>query len=181
MSLFVATLLAASISLVIGLALFMGTRLIQEPLKKFPRSQNAAYITVGLAGAWLLLIIAQLGPSDYGEFKNYIFIIFLAGLILSFHFVPDFLPVRGLCGIILLAADHFVSAAYLQEPASRLFMVGFTYLWIVLALFLSIYPYRWRDFFGWLFLKRQRSQIFGLGFFAYAVVLFGVAFSYGQY
>ena len=133
---------------------------------------------MGLASAWFLYHIWQLGPADFGQYKKIIFALFLFAAIGSFYYVPDFLAVRGLAGLVLLSASALLDAAYMQEPQARLFLVSFVYLAIIVAIVLGGSPYRLRDFFDWLYRDPKRPRMFGIVFTAYGLLLTAIAFLY---
>ncbi|MEM8868301.1 MAG: hypothetical protein AAGC73_08535 [Verrucomicrobiota bacterium] len=144
----------------------------------FPRSQIAAYILMGIASAWFLYKVLHLGPADFGQYKKLLFILFLATAIGSFYFVPDFLAVRGLAALMLLIAGVLLDAAYMQAPQTRLFLVSFVYVAIVVALILGASPYKLRDFLRWLYQSNLRPRAFGAIFAVYGLLLIGVSQTY---
>lgn len=146
--------------------------------KAFPRSQIAAFILLGVSASWFLYKIMHLGPADFGQYKNILFLLFLITAVGSFFFVPDFLAVRGLAALALLTSGLLLDAAYMQAPQSRLFLVTFVYLVIVLSLYLGASPYRLRDFFEWLYQKKLRPRVVGIAIAAYGVLLIGISFTY---
>src|SRR5690606_9150535 len=115
---------------------------------------------------------------DFGAYRHYLFLGFGVVAVLSFFHARDFLAVRGLAILILLAANVLLDAAYMQEPAGRLFLVSFVYLAIVAALYLGMSPFRMRDFFGWLFATDGRPKILGGVLLFYGLLLNIVAFTY---
>ena len=178
MSLFTATLLLAVILLTVGgLLLWNGKPVSQFALKSL-RSKGLALLTFGAGAAWFLYKISQLGEADFGNYKTPLLLAFSSVAVLSWFFLPDFLGVRGLCILILMCAPLFLQAAYMEEPLSRLLMVSFVYLCIVIALYLGALPYRLRDFFKWLFTRRKRVGLLGAILFFYGLLLVGAAFSY---
>lgn len=144
----------------------------------FPRSQVAAFLLLGTAASWFLYIIMHLGPADFGQYRHLLFFLFLATTVGSFFYVPDFLAVRGLAALALLVSGVLLDAAYMQAPQTRLFLVSFVYLVIVLSLYLGASPYRLRDFFDWLYQKEQRLRVIGGALAAYGALLVGVALNY---
>jgi len=92
--------------------------------------------------------------------------------------INDFLAVRGLAAMILLTAGALLDAAYMQDPATRLFLVSFVYLAIVAALILGASPYKLRDFLGWLYRSEGRPRLFGGIFAAYGLLLIAMSFTY---
>ncbi len=178
MSLFLATLLTGLFLLTFGgHFLWHGPR-TESSAKAFPRSQTAAYILLGGAAVWFLYKVTQLGPADFGQYKNILFAVFLVVAVGSFYFVPDFLAVRGLAALILLTAGSLLDAAYMQDPQARLFLVSFVYAAIVVALILGASPYKLRDFLSWLYKSEQRPRVFGGIFAVYGLLLIGVSFTY---
>ena len=146
--------------------------------RAFPRSQNAAFILFGTASVWFLYKVLNLGPADFGQYKNLLFILFLITAIGSFRYVPDFLAVRGIAALGLLTANLLLNAAYMQEPQTRLFLVSFVYFVIVLALILGATPYKLRDFIDWLYRTDLRPRIVGGAVATYGLLLIGIAFTY---
>ena len=146
--------------------------------KAFPRSQIAAFLLLGTAASWFLYKIMHLGPADFGQYKHLIFLLFLITAVGSFFFVPDFLAVRGLAALTLLVSGVLLDAAYMEAPQTRLFLVSFVYLMIVLSLYLGASPYRLRDFFDWLYQKEFRPRVVGGSLVAYGILLVCVALTY---
>jgi len=178
MTLFQATLFTGIFLLAFGgHYLWRGMRTAQHT-QAFPRSQSAAFLLLGTSAVWFLYKVLHLGPADFGQYKNILFLLFLVTAVGSFYYVPDFLAVRGLAALILLSAGMLLDAAYMQLPQARLFLVSFVYLTIVLALILGANPYKLRDFFDWLYKANARPHIMGGAFATYGLLLIGIAFSY---
>jgi len=149
-----------------------------QSTQAFPRSRTAAFLLMGTASVWFLYKIMHLGPADFGQYRNLLFLMFLATAVGSFFFVPDFLAVRGLAALTLLVSGVLLDAAYMEAPQTRLFLVSFVYLVIVLALYLGASPYRLRDFFDWLYRKELRPRVAGGTVAVYGSLLIGVALTY---
>lgn len=178
MSLFQATLYSGLFLLVFGGHYMWQGIKTAGYTRAFPRSQTAAFILFGLATVWFLYKVLKLGPADFGQYKNLLFVLFLITAIGSFRYVPDFLAVRGLAALSLLTASLLLDAAYMQEPQSRLFLVSFVYIVIILALILGATPYKLRDFLDWLYKTDLRPRIVGGAIATYGLLLIGIAFTY---
>ena len=178
MTLFQATLFTGLFLIAFGAHFMWHGMRSAKSVQAFPRSKAAAYILLGTAAAWFLYKVTQLGPADFGQYKNILFIVFLVVALGSFIYIPDFLAVRGLAALMLLTAAVLLDAAYMELPQARLFLVSFVYLAIVLSIILGANPYKLRDFFEWLYNKEARPRVFGGIFAAYGVLLLGVAFTY---
>ncbi|CAI8293842.1 MAG: Uncharacterised protein [Opitutia bacterium UBA7350] len=178
MTLFQATLFTGIALIAFG-AHFLWHGISSAPaVKAFPRSKVAAVIFFGSASAWFLYHILHLGPADFGQYRHLLFALFGLSALGAFYFVPDFLAVRGLAALLLLAAQPLLNAAYMQDPASRLWLVSFVYLAILVALVLGACPYRLRDCIDWLYREAARSRIFGACFALYGVLLIVIALRY---
>lgn len=176
MSLFAATLIPGLILVVLGLPLLMDHSGAKAAMRAFPRSTSAGYIVFSAAAGWFLYGIWHLSNADFGEYRTLLFIGFGAIAVLSFKCVPDFLGVRGACGIVLLGAAPLLNAAYMEyDHPRRLWMVGFVYVAIAFAIWLGAQPWRLRDFLEWLFARAARSRGVGGMLLAYGLLLCGVA------
>ena len=99
--------------------------------------------------------------------------------VLAFIYTPDFLAVRGLSILMLLAAEPLLYAAYMEwTHPQRLLMVTAVYLGLTAALYLAAYPFRLRDFFDWLFRTPGRPKLVGSILLAYGLATSAAAFTY---
>jgi hypothetical protein len=178
MSLFFVTLLIGISLVVAGALLLWRLNTTAAVAQAFPRSEPAAYLCMGLASAWFLAHVLTLSEADFGAYRHYLFLVFGAIAVLAFIHAREFLAVRGMAILVLLGANVVLDAAFMQAPASRLFLVAFVYLAILCALYLGMSPFRLRDFFSWLFATRGRSRLLGGALIGYGVLLNIVAFTY---
>lgn len=178
MSLFFATFLTGLLLIGAGALLLWKVRTTAAVALAFPRSDSAAFLLMGLGSAWFLYHVLHLGEADFGAYRHYLFLGFAAVAVLSFIHARDFLAVRGLAILMLLTAHVLLTAAFMQEPATRLFLVSFVYVGIVAALYLGMSPFRLRDFFQWLFATDRRPRFLGACFLGYGLVLTLVALTY---
>jgi hypothetical protein len=179
MTLFVATLLVAAGCLALGLALFADTPALRSALRAFPRSALAAWVLFGGAAAWFLSRVAVLSVADFGEFRLYLFIGFALVAVLAFFYAAEFLAVRGLAALMLLAGGPLLHPAYAEyEIPTRLFMVTAVFVCLASALWLGAQPWRLRDAVEWLQRVPGRARRVGLLCAAYGLGLVVVAFTY---
>jgi hypothetical protein len=178
-SLTLATLLPGLLLLAIGGLLLLNNTAVIAAFKAMPRSPVATALFFGGASLWFLSRVWTLSEADFGEYRVVLFIGFgiVAGL--SFVYVPDFLAVRGLAALVLLAATPLLGAAYMEyHHPQRLLMVSLVYLAIAAAIWLGASPFRLRDFFGWLFATPGRPRTVGGMLAGYGLLLSVVAFTY---
>ena len=116
----------------------------------FPRSRTAGLVLLSLDFVWTYIVAYTM---DWGEFY-YLQTPVLIGLPVFFflvtRYVDEFLAVRALGILGLLAAAPVLNAAFLRPPASRLLVVILAYAWVVLGLLYVGVPHLLRDHIGWL-------------------------------
>lgn len=181
MSLFLATLLPGLFLALLGGLLVWGDARISSTARALPRSQRSALLFFGAGALWFLWRLTRLGEADLIFFQTptYVIIGFGVLVVLSFFYTPDFLAVRGLCVLMLLAAEPLLYAAYMEfAHPQRLLMVSAVYLGLAAALYLAAAPYRLRDFFEWLFLRPSRSRLAGWILLSYGFATAAAAFTY---
>jgi hypothetical protein len=71
------------------------------------------------------------------------------GYLLVIRFVDEFLAVRALGILCLLAAEPLLEAAFFRYETSRLFLTVFAYLLVLAGLFWVTMPYLLRDQINW--------------------------------
>lgn len=180
MSLTVATLIPGLLLILLGLPLVLNSSGFAAILKGFPRSTLATYLLFGGGAVWFLCgAIWNLSMADFGEYRKILFVAFAAIAALSFKCVPDFLAVRGLCVLVLMAGMPLLMPAYMEyDKPQRLLMVTLVFILIALAIWLGAQPWRMRDFLQWLFARPGRARGIGGAIAAYGVLLSIVAFTY---
>lgn len=178
MSLFWASMALGVFLLALGVFLGLSGA---DGLLKFQKTLRARWANLfffGTALVWFLIKILQLSEADYGEYRHMLFLLFAVIGGLSFFVIPDFLAVRGMAVLTLLWAHVLLDAAFMQEPASRLFMVSMVYVWIVAALYLGALPYRLRDAVSGLQAKPFITRLLAAFFGFYGLLLVGLSFTY---
>ncbi|MCH8474269.1 MAG: hypothetical protein LAT55_03470 [Opitutales bacterium] len=178
MSLTLATTFLGFLFLLAGAFLVSGHEQVRYWTRIFPRSETASWVLMTIAGGWFLWHVWHLGEADFGQFRGILFLVFAALAVLSCLYAKDFLSVRAACILFLLLANVFLGAAFMQEPLSRLFMVTPVYLGIILALYLTLSPFRLRDFFEWIWQEPFRFRLTGGLFLGYGLFLFVLPLSY---
>lgn len=178
MSLFTVTIIIAIALLIKGVVWLAFPEWAETRWHSILRSPIAALIVFGLAGFWFLWNVAHLGEADFGQYKNWLLLIFGAAMVGAFFYLRDYLVIRGLSVIELLLAKVILDVAYMQPPVGRLFLVAFVYVVIIQALYFAALPYKMRDFLNWIFASKSRIKQFSFGFIAYGLVLAGAAFTY---
>ncbi len=181
MSLFLATLLPGLFLAFLGGILLWNNSLVASTAKALPRSNRAAWLFFGAGAALFLWRCSQLTESDLIFFKTPGPVVMAFGLlaVLAFIYTPDFLAVRGLSVLVLLAAEPLLTAAYMEyQHPQRLLMVTAVYLGLAAALYLAAAPFRLRDFLDWLFRRPARVRFTGAVLLSYGLATAAAAFTY---
>jgi hypothetical protein len=178
-SLYTATLYPGLALLLLGLAFLWNGLPFQRALHAFPRSESATILLFGAASLWFLSLVYHLSPADFGDYRVPLLALFSVIAVGAYFVTRDFLAVRGLAILLLLASRPLLDAAFLQPPQSRLFLVAFVYFIMIPAgLFLGALPYLLRDFLNWLAQKPLRPRALGATFFLYGLLLAYTASTY---
>jgi hypothetical protein len=181
MTLTLATLLPGIFLIVLGALLLAGNSAIVSTFKALPRSTVATVLFFGGGAVWFQFVLRGLSEADLIFVQSPLPLMIGFGVLslLAFFYVPDFLAVRGLSVLMLLAAHPLLMAAFgeYQFP-QRLFLVTAVYAGLALAIYFGAVPYRLRDFFQWLFAQPARGRVLGGGLVGYGALLAVVAFTY---
>ncbi|MDR0352804.1 MAG: hypothetical protein LBI02_05495 [Opitutaceae bacterium] len=181
MNLTIATLLPGIFLIALGALLLVSNSVIVSSLKALPRSRKASVVFFGGGALWFLWVVHGLSAADLVLFESSrpFMIIFGAVAVAAFYYVPEFLAVRGLCVLMVLAAWPLLRAAFMEyEHPQRLFMVALVYAGVAAAMYLAVVPYRMRDLLQWLFARLPRARLLGAAMLAYGLLLGAVALTY---
>jgi len=166
MSFTLAAVLTGTVLALLGFGLLAGHSLVSSAVRGFPRSKAATLVFFGGAALWFLTRVWSLSLADFGEYRGLLFFFFALLAILSFFYVPDFLSVRGLAGLVLLSAGPLLESTYMRYDAARLAFNAVVYVFILCALWLGAQPYRLRDWTEWLYRSASRPRTAGAVFLA---------------
>ena len=141
-------------------------------LPRLPRSRaaGAALLTIDLV--WSFWLLATMEMGEFASFRRPLLFILPFGFLLVLKFVDEFLAVRALGILCLLAAEPLLDAAFLRPEASRLLVTVLAYLMIVAGLIWVTMPYLLRDQINWSTSHAGRWRLLsGLGFVFGAAIL----------
>lgn len=130
-------------------------------VRRFPRSMPWGYALMLLGTAWFIYNLSQESISDFAAYKNLLFAGFAAVGIGSCIYVQDFLAVRGLAVVFLLLAKLMVDTGrpYLAESPLVLIIQSWAYLLVIAGIWLTVSPWRLRDFLQWATASEKRIKI----------------------
>ncbi|MEY2544649.1 MAG: hypothetical protein QOE81_2110 [Verrucomicrobiota bacterium] len=140
---------AGALLVLLTLPGFFKPALVQNWLKRFPRSGIAGIVLLSLALIWSFWLLATMEMGEFSSFRRPLMIVLPIGYVLVLRFVDEFLAVRALGILCLLAAEPLLEAAFFRYETTRLFVTVFAYLLIVAGLFWVTMPYLLRDQINW--------------------------------
>jgi multisubunit Na+/H+ antiporter MnhG subunit len=118
-------------------------------VQRFPRSKTAGVILLTACLVWTFWLVATIQMGEFSGFRRPLLIALPIGYVLVLRFVDEFLAVRALGILCLLAAEPLLDAAFLRYETSRLLITVLAYLLIVAGLFWVAIPYVLRDQINW--------------------------------
>ncbi len=147
LSLHTAGLIAGVVLIALSaLALVLPAR---ESLPRFPRSRTAGAVLLALDLVWSFWLLLTMEMGEFSSFRRPLLILLPIGFVLVLIFVDEFLAVRALGILLLLAAEPLLDAAFLRPEMSRLLVTVLAYVMIVAGLCWVMMPYRLRDEINW--------------------------------
>lgn len=142
-----------------------------DKLRQFPRSYSAGLSLFLLAAAWAFWLAATMDLGEFSPNRTLICGAILAAAVMVPLFAEEFLAVRAVGILALLAAEPLLGAAFLRPEQSRLILVVLAYGWAVAGLVLVGAPYVMRDALQWVSRPRGRFRFVAWIGVAYGALL----------
>ncbi|MEY4485357.1 MAG: hypothetical protein RL693_2809 [Verrucomicrobiota bacterium] len=139
--------------------------------KAFPRHRIAGIALLTLCLLWSLFLVSCMDMGEFFTWRTRILMLLPVTFVLVILYVPEFLAVRALGSLMLLAAMPVLSAAFLQPQLSRLLLPVLAYAWIIGGMFFVGMPYLLRDGLQWVSQSRSRWKMATLGGAVYGTAL----------
>lgn len=127
--------------------------------RKFPRSEPWGFVLMLLGTFWFLNNLNNESISDFAAYKKPMLIGFGLIGVLTCIYVRDFLAVRGLAIVLLLAAWQTLNTARFMDTPWRLVLVVWAYIWVIAGMWLTISPWRFRDYLAWVTANEKRVRL----------------------
>ena len=147
--------------------------------QRFPRSHIAGVVLLTISLLWTFWLLATIQMGEFAGFRRPLLIALPIGYVLVLRFVEEFLAVRALGILCLLAAEPLLDAAFLRYETSRLLVTVFAYLLVVAGLFWVTMPYLLRDQINWSLRSAFRWRFLHAIAFVYGGVI--LTFAVTQY
>lgn len=144
--------------------------LVQPWLVRFPRNEKIGTVLVAVAFAWSFVIWSCMDLGEFYKIERPVQML-IAGIGVGvIVYVKEFLAVRALGFLMILAAAPMLESAFLKDPQSRLLVVAFAYAIAVKGMFWVGMPYLMRDQIRWVLAEPRRYRAG-----AFAGALYGAA------
>jgi hypothetical protein len=144
-------------------------------LREFPRSYPIGVFLFLLAAAWAFWLAATMDLGEFSPNRTLICGAILAAAVMVPLFAEEFLAVRAVGILALLAAEPLLGAAFLRPEQTRLLLVLLAYGWAVAGLVLVGAPYTLRDALQWVSCSSGRFRLVAWAGLAYGALLIVVS------
>ena len=150
---------------------------VQRFLKTFPRNYKLGAVFLVIAALWALVVQSNIHMGEFFKLRRFILIAIPILTTLMILYVEEFLSVRALGALLLLASAPVLKSAFLQEPTTRLLLPILAYVWILAGIFFVGMPYLMRDGIAWITKSAERWKIACVAGLAYGIALVALAVS----
>jgi len=171
----VTQVLTGAALLITHLLAFSAVPKLAESLPKFPRSRTLGILLLTIAGGWTFWLMNTMDLGEFSSKRSLLVMLVPIAYVLTIFFVEEFLAVRALGMVALLAACLLLDAAFLHDHLARIPLVALAYGWIVAGLFLVGKPYLLRDAISWLTAVPKRLSAACAGGVLYGILLIVLA------
>lgn len=156
-------------------AAFMMPEQAMPWLRRFPRLRSAGIVLCSLAALWAFWLAATMDLGEFTPNRTLICLVVAAGAVMVPMFAGEFLAVRALGILALLAVEPLLGAAFLRPETSRLLLVVLAYAWAIAGLVLVGAPYVLRDAITWVTASECRYKSVAAAGAGYGLILAAVS------
>jgi hypothetical protein len=152
---------------------------LAERARRFPRNIPLGVVLMLIGTVWFLYYVKLEPIADFAPYKTPMMIGFgLIGL-LTCIFVHDFLAVRGLAVVLLCLAKLMLDTGrpHLADTHWVWVNQGWAYLFVVAGIWLTISPWRLRDWLAWANATEARTRSLCLLRLAFCLLVAGLGFT----
>ena len=179
LSLQTAGIIAGLLLLLVSLPGLLMPNSARDWLVRLPRSVPLGIILITVGFLWSFWLLATMEMGEFSSFRRPLLIAVPIGYLLVMRFVNEFLAVRALGILALLAGEPLLDAAFLRHEQSRLLVTVFAYLLIIAGLFWVTMPYLLRNQINWMTSTATRWRSISLIGVLYGAAI--LAFSLTRY
>jgi hypothetical protein len=153
----------------------------QTWLRAFPRSKMWGQVLMTAAATWFFALVWLMDLGEFSNWRQTVLIVTPFAWLLTIKFVEEFLAVRALGMLVLLAATPLLDASFLRPEMFSLYCLnGLVYVWIIFAMFWVGMPYTLRDQIGWVSKDQKRWRAAAFAGLAYGALLLVLPLTYAK-
>jgi len=104
-------------------------------LLKLPRSRPLGIGLLAIDAVWTFWLVSNMDLGEFSQFRTWLQIGVPIVFVLTLFFIDEYLAVRALGIMALLAAEPILSACFLRPETARLLLVILAYVWLTIGLF----------------------------------------------
>jgi hypothetical protein len=164
-------LVVGSLLLVTHLYAWLRSVQVKEYLPRFPRDYFPGAVLLTVAMLWSMVCLACMDMGEFYHLRGKLLLAVPVSYVLVLVYVKEFIAVRALGCVLLLAAGPVLQAAFLQPQQTRLLLPILAYVWIIAGMFMIGTPYMLRDWIQWVLKSELRWKLATLGGVAYGTLL----------
>lgn len=144
---------------------------VQPWLRAFPRNEKIGPVLAVIAFAWAFVIWSCMDLGEFFKVERPVQLLIAGMCVGVIVYVKEFLAVRTLGFLMILAAAPMLESAFLKDPQTRLLLVAFAYAIAVKGMFWVGMPYLLRDQIQWVLAKEGRYRFGALAGAAYGLAI----------
>ncbi len=152
-------LVLGALLLLAHLGFWLGGEKTISFVKTFSRHRAWGIALMLAASIWGFFLVAHMDMGEFYNWREKLMVLVLLTFVLVSVFVPEFLAVRALGALMLMAAALVLQAAFLHPQTSRLLLPILAYAWIIAGMFFVGMPYLLRDWITWVTQSKARWNL----------------------
>jgi hypothetical protein len=175
LSLRTAGLIAGIFLVLVSLPGIISPAVMQAWAKRLPRSRISGIVLITIAFIWSFWLLFTMEMGEFSSFRRPLLIALPIAYLLVLRFVDEYLAVRALGILCLLAAEPLLDAAFFRYEPARLFVTVFAYALVIKGLLWVTMPYLLRDKIAWTSRNNLRWRLVHGAVLLYGVVVLVLA------
>lgn len=155
---------------------------VRTLLQEFPRNRAIGVALMTINALWAFWIVSFMDLGEFSALRQKILFAIPVAYVLVVFFVEEFLSVRALGTLMLLASCVVLDAAWFKAPETmawtKLLLPTLAYAWIVLGIFWVGMPYLMRDQISWVSHNPSRWKGACISGLVYGALTLGCALAF---
>jgi len=146
-------------------------------LRRFHRNTAVGVVLMLVGTVWFEQNLQNSEISDFAAFRPFLLGGVLAIGVASCFVVRDYLAVRGAAVVACLVADVVLDAQRWHPSPLRYLVTLWMYLWVTMAIWVALSPWRVRDWLAWCSASEARVRLLGVAGVAWGALISALALS----